>query len=160
MADLSWAPVLCVFERVGVPEAVASGEGLATFWRPRRWCRASGEAGLDTTFEGATPGTSAERARLPGAATLPVRRARSPFDFAHALGAGFFSEAARSMGLAATGAASSHLQGAVTQALWVAAASGNLVGDRSLTGRGAEAYVEGARSGASSPRGVRTTVTK
>src|SRR5580693_7795420 len=112
MADLSWAPVLCVFERVGVPEAVASGEGLATFWRPRRWCRASGEAGLDTTFEGATPGTSAERARLPGAATLPVRRARSPFDFAHALGAGFFSEAARSMGLAATGAASSHLQGA------------------------------------------------
>lgn len=44
------------------------------------------------------------------------RRARSPPDFGRALGAGFFSEAGGSMGLAATGAASSHLQRAVRAA--------------------------------------------
>src|SRR5579862_8102551 len=112
MADLSWAPVTCVLERVGVSEASASDEGLATFRRPRSWRRADGEAGLGNNFEGATPSTSEDRAPFAGAATLPGRSARSPLDFGRARGAGLFSEAGRSMGLAATGAASSHLWGA------------------------------------------------
>src|SRR5258707_1167290 len=56
------------------------------------------------------PGTLVDRALLLGTAALPEREARSPLDLGRALGAGFFSEAGCSMGLAATGAASSHLE--------------------------------------------------
>src|SRR5512140_3850996 len=113
MADLSLAPITCAFERAGVPEVIVSGEGPATLL-PR------GEGARATEILGSSTAGVGVIVSLPSGCLAwgsLSSRVAIELEAASAVTGAPLCEAGRSMGLAAAGAATSHLQGAVCAAM-------------------------------------------